>query len=200
MKHILLTIIYVLYTTSYCIAQIGVNTDNPSSSSVLDINAYNNDKGLLIPRMTTSQKLAIASPASGLTVYDTDYKCVSQYKDTPANPGTFSWSCLTLYNRHFLYMPSVNIPTSDGSGSLLTGTQTLDLYNIYYTGFNTPKVKSTSAPVRISYFNNSQLNYYVTYCDPCITITGISNTGVLSYTVNTLPNYDAFVNIIFTLR
>ena len=200
MKHILIIIIYVLYTTSYCLAQIGVNTDAPNSSSVLDINAYNYDKGLLIPRMNTSEKLAIASPASGLIVYDTDYKCISQYKDTPANPGTFTWTCLTLYNRHFLYMPSVNIPTSDGSGSLLTGIQTLDLYNIYYTGFNTPKAKSTSAPVTISYFNNSQLNYYVTYCDPCITITGISNTGVLSYTVNSLPYYDAFVNIIFTLR
>ncbi|WP_139262032.1 hypothetical protein [Dysgonomonas macrotermitis] len=181
-------------------AQIGVNTDNPNSSSVLDLNGYSNDKGLLIPRMTTAQKLAIVSPASGLMVYDTDYRCVSLYKDTPANPGTFSWSCLTLYNRHFLYMPSVNIPTSDGSGSLLVGTQSINLYNVYYTGFNSPRVKSTGAPAVIPFFNGSQLNYYVTYCDPCITVTGISEAGVMSYRVNSLPNYDAFVNVVFTLK
>ncbi|SHF32143.1 hypothetical protein [Dysgonomonas macrotermitis] len=200
MKYLIIIIACIsLYYPSIS-AQIGVNTNNPSSSSVLDINAYDNDRGLLIPRMNTSQKLAIASPASGLMVYDMDYRCVSQYKDTPSNPGTFSWTCLTLYNRHFLYMPSVNIPTSDGSGSLLVGTQSINLYNVYYTGFNSPKVKSTSAPATIPFFNGSQLNYYVTYCDPCITVTGISEAGVMSYTVNSRPNYDAFVNVVFTLK
>lgn len=42
-------------------------------------------------------------------------------------------------------MPSVNIPTSDGSGNLLTGVQTLDLYSIYNTGFSAPKIKSAGA-------------------------------------------------------
>lgn len=181
-------------------AQIGINTDTPHASSILDINAYNKDKGLFIPRMTTSQKLAIASPAPSLMVYDTDYKCISQYKDTPSNPGTYSWTCLTLYNRHWLFMPSVNIPTSDGSGNLLAGTQTLDLYTVYNSRFSSPKVKSTSAAASIPFFAVNQLNYYVTYCDPCITVTGISDAGVLSYTVNELPDYDAFVNIVFTLK
>ncbi|WP_070808616.1 hypothetical protein [Dysgonomonas macrotermitis] len=196
----LLVIVICVTFTINATAQIGVNTDNPNSSAVLDINGYDYDKGLLIPRMTTAQKLAIVSPASGLMVYDTDYRCVSLYKDMPANPGTFSWSCLTLYNRHFLYMPSVNIPTSDGSGSLLTGTQSINLYNVYYAGFNSPRVKSTGAPAVIPFFSGSQLNYYVTYCDPCITVTGISEAGVMSYTVNSLPNYDAFVNVVFTLK
>ena len=196
----LLAIIVVITISMPLIGQIAVNTENPHSSSVLDINARNNDGGLLIPRMTTTQKLAIASPAAGLLVYDTDYRCISQYKDTPSNPGTFKWTCLTLYNRHFIYMPSVNIPTSDGSGNLLTGTQALDLYNIYNTGFGSPKVKSTSAPASIPRFAGSQFNYYVTYCDPSITVTNISDGGVMSYKVNSLPNYDSFVNIVFTLK
>lgn len=181
-------------------AQIGINTDTPHISSTLDIDTYNNDKGLLIPRLTTAQKQAITSPAPSLMVYDTDLKCISQYKDTPSNPAVYAWTCLTLYNRHWFYMPSVNIPTSDGSGNLLAGTQSVNLYNVYNTGFSAPKVKSPGASATIPFFSVSQLSYYVTYCDACITITGISNTGVLSYTVNSLPDYDAYMNIVFVVK
>ncbi|WP_353121342.1 hypothetical protein [Dysgonomonas capnocytophagoides] len=199
MKHSI-TFILLLMAIMKLSAQIGINTDTPHASSVLEIDTYNNDKGLLIPRITNAQKLAISSPAPSLMVYDTDLKCISQYKDTPSNPGTYTWTCLTLYNRHFFYMPSVNIPTSDGSGNLLTGVQTLDLYSIYNTGFSVPKIKSAGANNSIPFFEVNQLNYYVTYTDPCITVAAISNTGVLSYTVNSLPNYDAFMNIVFTVR
>jgi len=41
----------------------------PNASSLLDITSTT--KGVLFPRMTTTQKNAIASPASGLVVYDT---------------------------------------------------------------------------------------------------------------------------------
>lgn len=59
-------------------AQVGINTTAPDSSAVLDLNA--NNKGLLIPTMTTTQREAmqVAPPATGLAdgllVYDTDYK------------------------------------------------------------------------------------------------------------------------------
>ncbi len=42
----------------------------PNSSAVLDI--YSKTAGLLIPRMTTSNRTSIASPVAGLLVYDTD--------------------------------------------------------------------------------------------------------------------------------
>lgn len=45
----------------------GVN--NPAASSVLDF--VSTTKGALLPRMTTTQKNAISSPATGLIVYDT---------------------------------------------------------------------------------------------------------------------------------
>lgn len=181
-------------------AQIAINNEAPDPSSALDIAAVGNNRGMLIPQMTTAQKLAIVNPAPGLLVFDTDYNCICQYKDSPSTPGVFAWSCQTLFNRHFIYMPSINILTSDGSGNLLTGTQTIDLYNTYKTRFDAPPVKSPAAPAKIPYFNVDQLYYYVTYCDPCITVTGISDTGILSYTVNSLPNYDAFVNIVFSIR
>jgi len=45
----------------------------PHQSSVLEI--YSNSKGLLIPRLTTAQRLAIVNPADGLMVFDTDLSC-----------------------------------------------------------------------------------------------------------------------------
>ncbi len=58
-------------------AQVGIGTTSPDASSALDITAT--DKGFLMPRMTTVQKDAIATPATGLQVYDTDTKSVWTY-------------------------------------------------------------------------------------------------------------------------
>lgn len=51
-----------------------------NSSAVLDIRSTT--KGMLPPRMTTAQRTAIASPATGLLVYDTDTLTVWQYNGT----------------------------------------------------------------------------------------------------------------------
>ena len=48
---------------------IGVGTTAPAASSKLDITSTT--QGVLFPRMTTTQKNAIASPATGLVVFDT---------------------------------------------------------------------------------------------------------------------------------
>ena len=86
-----------MLSVSHASAQIAVNSDAPDMSAVLDVQAGNNNRGLLIPQMTTAQKLAIANPAPGLLVYDIDYNCISQYKDTPSNPGVFGWTCQTPF-------------------------------------------------------------------------------------------------------
>jgi len=48
---------------------VGIGTTAPDASAVLDITSTG--KGLLPPRMTQAQRDAIASPATGLTVYNT---------------------------------------------------------------------------------------------------------------------------------
>jgi hypothetical protein len=58
------------FINSMTYAQVGIGTTNPDASSMLDIQS--DSKGLLIPRMTTAQRTAIASPASGLLVFDSD--------------------------------------------------------------------------------------------------------------------------------
>jgi hypothetical protein len=51
-------------------AQVGIGTKTPHPSAVLDLNS--NDKGLLIPRLTETQKVGISNPAEGLLIYQTD--------------------------------------------------------------------------------------------------------------------------------
>lgn len=200
MKQKIYTALFFLVIISFSslsYAQVGVYTNTPESSSILDIHGQGDAQGLLIPSMTAIEKNAILKPAHSLLVYDTDKQCISQNIGTETVP---EWTCLTLYNKHFFYMPSINIETSDSQGKLLTGTQTLDLYGQYLSNFETPAKPSVGAPAEIPFFSASELNYYITYCDGCITIDSISDTGVMTYTVNYYPNYDAYINIVFVLK
>ena len=60
-----------------CVNESGANA---TASSVLDVQSTT--KGFLPPRMTTTQKNAIASPATGLMVYDTTLNVISYYNGT----------------------------------------------------------------------------------------------------------------------
>ena len=73
MKKILLSIKIILSTSLPVYAQnVAINNDGtpPSASALLDIKSTT--KGLLMPRMTSAQRSAIASPATGLMVFQTD--------------------------------------------------------------------------------------------------------------------------------
>ena len=65
-------------------SQVGIGTTDPDASSILDIES--NSQGLLVPRMATLQRTAIASPANSLIVYDTDLGSFYYYDVT-----TTSW-------------------------------------------------------------------------------------------------------------
>jgi FG-GAP repeat len=71
MKNYLLLVLFFLYNLSLN-AQIGVNSTGlaPNSSAMLDVSS--NNKGVLVPRMNSTQRKGITNPATGLLVFDTE--------------------------------------------------------------------------------------------------------------------------------
>ncbi|NQY31107.1 MAG: hypothetical protein HRT69_16780 [Flavobacteriaceae bacterium] len=68
MKNLLLPLLLVVsYLTS---AQVGIGTTTPDASAAIEISSTT--AGMLIPRMTETQKNAIGSPATGLLIYQTN--------------------------------------------------------------------------------------------------------------------------------
>ncbi len=65
------TFLAAVVLTATTFAQVGIGTTTPAGSAALDISSTT--KGLLIPRMTNAQRLAIASPVAGLQVFVTDF-------------------------------------------------------------------------------------------------------------------------------
>ena len=65
---------FALFAVAITNAQVGIGTTNPDASAVLELKT--SDKGLLIPRLTTTEITAITSPAEGLIVYNVTEKCI----------------------------------------------------------------------------------------------------------------------------
>jgi len=82
LKHLLIQL--VLLSSSIFYAQVGIGTTTPDTSSILDISSTS--KGLLMPRLTTSQRDGIVSPAEGLMIYNTSLSNGQLNIGTPSVP------------------------------------------------------------------------------------------------------------------
>jgi hypothetical protein len=68
MKKILLILLSALSFNAF--SQVGIGTNTPHNSAILDVAAT--DKGIVFPKMTSAQRIAISSPVVGLYVFDTN--------------------------------------------------------------------------------------------------------------------------------
>lgn len=68
-KSIFLILISIYVTQVFC-QSVGIGTMSPDPSAALEVSG--NDKGMLIPRLTSSQRDGITTPATGLLVFDVD--------------------------------------------------------------------------------------------------------------------------------
>jgi trimeric autotransporter adhesin len=84
MRKILFLIAQCFFLVTAHSQSIGIATSSPNGSAALDLT--NTDKGLLIPRMPTTQITSIVNPAKGLLVYDSSLNQLMVNMGTPASP------------------------------------------------------------------------------------------------------------------
>ncbi len=83
MKQFITTIFACIFMLN-TYAQVSINTTGavPDPSAMLDISSTT--KGVLIPRMTTAERLSIGTTQTGLLVYDTDFESFWYYNNSLA--------------------------------------------------------------------------------------------------------------------
>lgn len=127
----LLSCICLLLVAATAQAQVAIGIASPAASAMLDVTSTS--KGMLIPRMTTANRTGIASPATGLQVYDTDLNQFYFYNGTAwtafAN-NTNYWTPLSgnIYN---------NTGTNVGIGTTTPGDKLEVNGNIRLSGTGT---------------------------------------------------------------
>lgn len=111
----------LLFLPSSClIAQsVGINADGslPDSNAILDISSTTH--GLLIPRMTTIQRDAIASPPLGLQVFNITTTTMDVYRST-------GWASIAYTQpvTNLVYISSLaDLPVPVGNSILLVATK-----------------------------------------------------------------------------
>jgi hypothetical protein len=140
-----LALLLVLFFTLTTQAQVGIGNTNPDTSSMLDITSTS--KGLLAPRMTSVQRLAITTPANSLLVYDTTIKAYYYY-DTVSSTWIKINSALNQRNNYVLVKTAADLPAPSGGkitllsntfyeiNGLITITAPIDLNDAYVAGLD----------------------------------------------------------------
>lgn len=72
------------------LAQVGIGTSSPDSSSIIEV--YSENKGVLFPRMTNSQRDAIHLPSHGLLIYSYTDNCLQINSGIDTSP---LWDCVS---------------------------------------------------------------------------------------------------------
>ncbi|MFM8489361.1 MAG: hypothetical protein ACKOCH_23760 [Bacteroidota bacterium] len=124
--------IYIIMITllpSLLLSQVVVGTGTPDGSALLEVQSGTG--GVLLPRMTQTQRDAIASPATGLMLYNTSTRCLEVNVGTTT---TAEWARINC-------LPG-SISTLDCAGATVTGSLLLNQaasgvsVSVPYTGGN----------------------------------------------------------------
>lgn len=135
--HSLLLCLQLLFTAPLLQAQVVVGGNTPPApSAALDLRS--NNGGLLIPRMTTAERDAIASPATGLLIYNTSLHALEMNAGSDTSP---EWTGLSVAGS----AATVDCAGASLSRSLMVNTEaTGTTLTIAYTGGNGEYYRSQS--------------------------------------------------------
>ena len=190
MKNIFIYHIF-LFISSYSNvwAQLGIGINNPNTSAVLELSST--AQGMKFPKMTTAERIAITSPAQGLTLFDTDLNCLmvnfgsasgANWKcigSLPLHPSTNGTGIVSAYTCDTASTGTMTQGSAVGNGitQIITATVTaLGSYNI-------------SATINGITFSGS--GYFVATGDRTVLLTATGTPtlgGFHTFTLNTTPN------------
>lgn len=192
--------------SQYLNAQVGINTNTPSAT--LDISKSSNNsqaEGLLTLRISGSDLAAKDSqydtPQNSTVVYVTAIPSSATSKTSNiTTPGFYYYNSsiskwINFNMPKFFYMPSILFDTTT------LGAKTKDLYQLYYTQFNTPQVSSSGAAGKIPVVGKNDLEYYITYYDTNVfTGVAVDANGQMTYNVSNNATDASFMNIVFVVK
>ncbi|MBK6345440.1 MAG: fibrobacter succinogenes major paralogous domain-containing protein [Bacteroidales bacterium] len=201
--YIFLTSVFLL-TTRISYSQIAINTDGsmPDNSAMLDMKTT--DRGLLIPRLPTTSRDQIPSPANGLIIYNTTTNRFNYYD------GNF-----------WFELESVFISSTIGSlnmagGVSISANPDLPAENSAILDVNNPTRGIliprtipnliTAPSIGLIIYNNAtnQLSYYngIEWISLCAISTGITGAegsqasiGIASNTDNSVAHHSAMLDV-----
>lgn len=197
-------VLVMLCYISFMNAQVGINTTTPDPSSILDVSST--DRGILLPRMTSTERDNIASPAEGLFIFNTDSTCFQYYKGTswseclgeaptnsldcgsPVSNGTFATGTPLTINNSITIQVLVNV-----AGPYSITTNTVNGYSFSGSGVFT---NAGLTPVTLTATGTPIITHTDTFT---ITMAGSSNTCTVDVITDAiLENCLAYLNAGFT--
>jgi hypothetical protein len=146
-NYIIMKNYFIFLFTFFCInvfsQGVAINTDgsNPDATSILDVKSTS--KGILIPRMTQSERNSISSPTTSLMIYQTDNTPGFYYYN---GTSWVKWSTIT----ESTYTPGTGISISSNTITNTSPDQTVTL-----TGGGATSVSGTYPNFTISSTDNN---------------------------------------------
>jgi hypothetical protein len=202
MNHkLLLTFLAITFFVTKTYAQFGFNStgSTPDNSAMVDI--VSTTKGMLIPRMTSIQRIAISSPATGLMVFDTTLGQFYFYSGT-------AWTAIPLSTTTSLtnsYLPSWNSSTFVNSSIYDTGLR---------VGIGTTTIANESrlalgavddsegegGQLQLNSASSNTLSYYLDNSNNVFRIMSGTNTGATDLRMKISSTGDVGIGLIGTPR
>ncbi|WP_290628687.1 hypothetical protein [Altibacter sp.] len=177
-----LFLVFAFFITILTHAQVGIGTITPDPSSVFDVTSTS--KGLLTPRMTTAQRVAISSPAEGLLVFDTDLDAFFFY-DTKTSTWKKLLSDKLERDNYVLVKSQADLPTPSGGiitldentyyeiNGTIALTNSINLNNAYISGVDAGEdILSSSGTVFVGNMGGSIRNITITGGGTAFNVTG----------------------------
>ena len=162
----------------YSSAQVGIGTSNPDASSVLEIQSTS--KGLLIPKLSKTQRDAINSPAVGLLLYQIDN-----------NPGFYYYTASKIWIRigeeTIITANTASITTNQGVITANTSSITANINDI---AANSISINTNTASITTNQNGIDVNTNSITTNQGAIT----TNTSSITSNINDIATNTASIN------